>query len=259
MTLVTCDQLAPRIGDLDHNITLSVNAIREAVDLGAEVVVLPELVSSGYAFESLDEARSVAVGLDHHLFAAWQAAAGPRTTVVAGFCELGVDGLVYNSAAVVDVSGVRTVYRKTHLWDGEKLIFTPGSTRPPVVDTRVGRIGVMICYDMEFPELIRSVALRGADLVAVPTNWPLVDRPVGERPPEVIIAMAAARTNHLAIACCDRAGVERGQHWTEGTTIVDEQGWVASSSAKGPLVMAELDRPGRWSGRSAHCRCSCPP
>ena len=241
MTKVCCTQLAPVVGDLHRNIELSTEAIRQAVGAGAEVVVLPELTTSGYLLESLDEARSVAVGLDHELFAGWQAAAGAGRVVVAGFCERAADGLVYNSAVVLDGLGARTFYRKTHLWDREKLIFTPGVEPPPVVETSVGRIGVMICYDMEFPELTRGVALRGAELLAVPTNWPLVDRPAGERPAEVIIAMATARINHLAIACCDRQGVERGQEWTEGSTIIDEQGWVVASSADGPVVVADLD------------------
>ena len=67
--------------------------------------------------------------------------------------------------------------------------------------------------------------MRSADLLAVPTNWPLVYRPEGERPPEVQIGMAAARVNRMSIACCDRIGTERGQESTGGTTIIDESGW----------------------------------
>ncbi|MBC2867118.1 hypothetical protein [Streptomyces mexicanus] len=63
----------------------------------------------------------------------------------------------------------------------------------------------------------------------MPTNWPLVDRADGERPPEVVIAQAAARVNHVVIACCDRSGRERGQEWTEGTTIVDDNGRNAAT------------------------------
>ena len=72
----------------------------------------------------------------------------------------------------------------------------------------------------EFPELTRSLALAGTQLLLVPTNWPLVPRPEGERPPEVVIGMAAARVNRMAVACADRVGLERGQDWTGGTTIV---------------------------------------
>ena len=140
MTRVVCQQVAPRIVDLEANRERSVRAIREAVDAGAGIVLLPELVTSGYVFASREEARAVAITPEHPLFADWaaEAARGPAT-VIGGFCELGDDGRVYNSAAVVDGSGVRAVYRKTHLWDAEKDVFEPGSELPPVVETPAGR------------------------------------------------------------------------------------------------------------------------
>jgi predicted amidohydrolase len=244
VTHVVCRQLAPRIADLEANRALSVRAIREAVDAGAGIVVLPELVTSGYVFASREEARSVAIAPDHPLFADWaaEAARGPAV-VVGGFCELGDDGNLYNSAAVVDAGGVLAVYRKTHLWDTEKEVFEPGAELPPVVETPAGRIGVLVCYDLEFPELTRSLALRGADLLAVPTNWPVVDRPPGERPPEVIIAQAAARTNRVFVACCDRTGTERGQEWMAGTTLIDEMGWVLAAVDGEGAAAADMDLP----------------
>lgn len=236
MTQIVCQQIAPRIADLAVNSRLTIQAIRAAVDIGADVVVLPELATSGYVFESREEAASVAITSGHRLFNQWAVEASRgRSVVVGGFCELGDDGLLYNSAAMVDSSGLRAIYRKTHLWDREKLIFEPGSQSPPLLDTNAGRIGVLVCYDLEFPEMTRTLALADADLIVVPTNWPLVDRPPGERPPEVLIAMAAARTNRVFIACCDRAGLERGQEWTSGTTIIDQSGWViATTHEEGP-------------------------
>ncbi|MBC3760821.1 nitrilase-related carbon-nitrogen hydrolase [Quadrisphaera oryzae] len=248
-TRVAACQLAPTVGDLPANAEVSATAVRTAISAGADVVVLPELVTSGYVFSSPEEARGVAVTPEHGVFAAWAAACTARdgAVVVGGFCELGDDGLLYNSAAVVDASGVRAVYRKAHLWDREKLVFTPGSSAPPVVDTAHGRIAVMVCYDLEFPEWTRTAALPtaerpGADLIAVPTNWPLVPRPAGERVPEVVIAMAAARVNHVAIACADRSGTERGVDWNEGTSIVSADGWVVSEVGAGTgVAWADLD------------------
>jgi len=241
MTCVVCRQLVPRVGEFAANAQMSLSAIRQSVDAGADVVVLPELVTSGYVFHSVAEVEQVAVRADHPLFADWAKAAG-GAVVVGGFAERGDDGRLYNSAVLVDDSGVRAVYRKTHLWDREKLFFTPGPDIPPVVQTRVGMVAVLICYDLEFPELTRAVALAGAELIVVPTNWPLVPRPPQERAPEVTLAMATARINHVAIACCDRAGVERGQEWTEGTTIVDENGWVVDVAGPGEgVAFAELD------------------
>ena len=136
----------------------------------------------------------------------------------------------------------RRDYRKTHLWDREKLIFTPGDALPPVIKTGHGTIAVMVCYDLEFAELTRRVAVEGAELVVAPVNWPLFPRPDGEHPGEVITAMSTARTNRVAVAACDRSGVERGQPWTAGSAIVDPDGWVVATA--GPdvgMAIADID------------------
>jgi predicted amidohydrolase len=225
-TRVVCEQLAPTIADLPGNQRLVLETIARDVADGADIVVLPELVTSGYVFESAEEARSVALRRDDAFFdRIAELLAGTDAVAILGFCEQSDGAELYNSAAVVTATGVAEVYRKVHLWDRETLVFTPGSAAPPVVDTVHGRVGVMVCYDLEFPEMPRSVALAGADLIAVPTNWPFTDVPAGERAPEVIHAQSSARTNGVFIACCDRAGIERGQHWTEGTVIVDQFGW----------------------------------
>ena len=240
MTRVVCCELAPVLGDLEGNIERSVAAVRAAVAAGADVVVLPELVTTGYPYESVEQARSLAVTASHPVFEQW-AEAGDGRVVVAGFGELDADGVVRNSAVVVDGSGIRALYRKTHLWDTEELFFTPGDDAPPVVDTAVGRVAVMVCYDMEFPEMTRGVALRGADLLAVPTNWPWIDRPDGERAPEVVIAMAAARVNRMAVACCDRRGNPGGPRWNEETTVVAADGWPVATADEDGFAVADLD------------------
>jgi predicted amidohydrolase len=243
MTIVTCCQLAPHVGDLGTNVRATVDAVVAAVDAGAAIVVLPELATSGYVFESTGEAEAVAISPTDPVFAAWAGALGRGggQLVVGGFAERGDDGHLYNSAAAVTRAGVVAVYRKTHLWDREKLWFRPGDDAPPVVATAAGRVGVAICYDVEFPEVTRHLALSGAELVAVPTNWPLVPRPAGERPPEVLIAMAAARVNRMVIACCDRTGTERGVEWTAGTAIVGADGWVLATAGDAASASADVE------------------
>jgi predicted amidohydrolase len=242
MTRIAVQQLAPTIGDLDFNAALSLAAIREAAEVGADVVVLPELITSGYLFDSAEEAAAAAIATDHDILRAWaEEAARAGLVVIGGFCERGEDGNTYNSAALLDGGGLRAVYRKLHLWDGEKRLFAPGAEPPPVLDTRVGKVAVVICYDLEFPELTRGVALAGAQLLAVPTNWPLVGRPEGERPPEAVIAMATARVNRMAVACADRLGTERGLVWTGGSSIVGVDGWVAAETRAAGMIVADLD------------------
>lgn len=242
VTSIVCRQLAPSLGDLSANRELVLGVLRESVADGAKLVVVPELALSGYMFTSTDEAREVAITPDHAVFAEWSDAVRDAGAVaVGGFAELGSDGLVYNSAAVVDGTGVLAVYRKVHLWDKEKLVFTPGSVAPPVVETSIGRLGVLICFDLEFPEMPRTLALGGAELIVAPTNWPLESVPEGERVPEVTVGMAAAYSNHVAIAACDRVGVERGQDWNGASCIIDENGWVVATADGRGIVAADLD------------------
>jgi predicted amidohydrolase len=242
MTRVVCQQLAPVLGDLEANARSSTAAITAAVQSGADVVLLPELISCGYMFTSPEEAAAAAIDLDHPLLSGWAQAAGRGgAVVIGGFAERGADGLVYNSAAVVDGGGVIGVYRKCHLWDREKLWFSPGDEPPRVFETAHGRIGVLVCYDLEFPEMTRTLGLAGAELIAVPTNWPRVERPDGEHWPEVTIAMAAARVNRVFIACCDRVGRERGQEWNQGTAIISPDGWVLDAQPELGAARAEID------------------
>lgn len=175
MTRIICSQFAPRLVDLPANIDLSVQQIRQAAADDADIIVLPELATSGYMFTDREEARATAV------------------------------------------------------------------TTEPVLSTPRGRIGVLVCYDLEFPEMTRRLALHGADLIAAPVNWPLLPRPSGEHPPELIIAMAAARVNRVFIACCDRTGEERSQRWTEGTAIIDQNGWLLTRSNEHSVATADVD------------------
>jgi 5-aminopentanamidase len=230
---VACCQLAPQIGDLEGNRARAHAAVEAAARDGARVVVLPELCNSGYVFADAEEARRLAEPADGPTVSGWAALARAHDlVVVGGLCELDCDGEVRNSAVLVDGrESVRAVYRKAHLWDREGLVFTPGSDGPPVVDTGAGRIGVMVCYDLEFPEWVRLAALGGAELVCAPVNWPAVPRPPGERSGEVVRAQAAAATNRIFIAACDRIGAERGVDWIGGSVIVDCDGFPLAGPA----------------------------
>jgi 5-aminopentanamidase len=226
LTRVACCQFAPRIGELEANRAAGLAAARAAATSGAMIVVLPELSASGYVFRDAAEARSLSEAVDGPTVAAWAMLARRHDiTIVGGVCELGADGLLYNTAVTVDAAGVRDAYRKVHLWDAEKLVFTPGEEPPPVIETAGTSLAVMICYDLEFPEWVRLPALAGARLLCVPANWPALRRPKGERPIEVVRAQAAASANRMFVAVCDRAGAERGVGWVGGSVIIDPDGW----------------------------------
>jgi 5-aminopentanamidase len=231
-TVVAVAQLALAVGELEANREAAGAAVAEAALAGARLVVLPELSDSGYVFSDPDQARSLGSPVaSNATLRQWQSlAAAHDLVIVGGFCELGAEGKLYNSAAIVDASGPRAVYRKVHLWDGEKEIFAPGEDVPPVVELPFGHVGVMICYDLEFPEWVRVVALSGADLIAVPVNWNAPGSPVptGERSGEVIAAQAAAAANGVFIAVADRCGTEQGVEWVGGSVIVRRGGYPAA-------------------------------
>ncbi|MGV9255215.1 nitrilase-related carbon-nitrogen hydrolase [Streptomyces sp. NPDC003697] len=246
-TTVACAQVALRVGDTAANLAATEDAVRAAAGAGARVVVLPELANSGYVFTDVAEAAALAEPLDGPAVTAWSAAARRHgVTVVAGLAERGGDGRTYNSAVLIDPAGeLRAVYRKAHLFGTEKDVFTPGDAPPPVVDVpRVGRIAVMVCYDLEFPEWVRRAALAGAELLCAPVNWPLFPRPEGERPAEVVRVQANAAVNRMYVAVCDRAGAERGVTWTGGSVVVDPDGFPLAGHrpTDGPaLLLAACD------------------
>ncbi|MFI7384644.1 nitrilase-related carbon-nitrogen hydrolase [Streptomyces sp. NPDC049813] len=249
-TTVACAQLALRVGDVAANLAAAEAAVEAAADAGARVLVLPELANSGYVFADAAEARALAEPVDGPTVTAWSAAARRRgVTLVAGLAELDADGLVRNSAVVIDATGtLRAVYRKAHLFGTEKDFFVPGDERPPVVAVEgVGRIGVMICYDLEFPEWVRLAALAGTELLCAPVNWPLFPRPAGERPAEAVRVQADAAVNRMYVAACDRVGDERGVRWTGGSLITDPDGFplAGHTPAADPtllLAACDLDR-----------------
>jgi len=232
-TVVACCQVAPKIGDLAYNRTLTERAIRSAALQGAQVVVLPELVQSGYLFADRDEALSLSETTDGPTLRLWTALAKElNVVVVGGFCERLQGDALANSAAMIDPQGLRAVYRKAHLWDAESEIFSPGNEAPPVVETVHGRIGMLICYDLEFPEWVRLPALAGAELLCAPVNWPDGPRPPTERPAEVVRVQANASVNRMFIAACDRHGHERGVGWVQGSVIVDADGYPLAGPAE---------------------------
>ena len=236
---VASAQLAPVFGDLARNRARAEEAIRNAAGAGARLVVLPELCTTGYAFADESQARELGEPADGPTVTRWrELAAALRIVIVGGFCECD-GGPPRNSAAIVDADGGLTVYRKTHLWDREQLLFVAGDTPPPVVATAAGRVGVAVCYDAFFPEVMRALALAGAELIAVPMNSPVMDPPGRTQPlaVEVVQALAAAGANRVFVVQADRTGRERGIEWAGASVICDPDGRLLA----GPV--ADFERP----------------
>lgn len=206
----------------------AMSAVLRRCEPGPHLIVLPELATSGYVFHDMDEARSLSMTVDDPRLTALAGDVPDGAVAVIGFCER-VGEQLFNSALVFDRTGTLGCYRKAHLWDEEYRFFSLGDAAGMVLDTPIGRLGVAICYDIEFPEVPRRLALAGAEVLALPVNWPLAERPAGEHAPETIQAMAAARASRMPTAIADRHGTERGVQWTGGTAVIDRDGWIVAT------------------------------
>lgn len=241
---VAACQVGIDIDDPDQTRAAVVSAVAKAAHAGADLVVLPELALTGYVFADISEARQRAETPDGEQVSLFRSlSANHGVLLVAGWCEASAGDRPYNSVVVVDRGTVLGSYRKTHLWGRETLVFAAGDRLPPVLDTSCGRIAPMICYDLEFPEMVRAVGLAGAELVVAPSNWPRGPVPAGERPVEVAKAQAGAAANRIAVVVADRCRTERGQEWFGASLICGPDGYLRAGPADGDevVLVADLD------------------
>jgi len=191
-------QSSPAFGDVGANL----RALRMAISsTAADLFVLPELCLSGYDFDDRSQLEPYAQAPGAEPLEALAAAAAEREAgIVFGFAESTPGGKLYNSSLLALPDGRRRVYRKTHLFAREKLLFDPGDTGFFVEEFRGLRVGLAICFDWIFPEAFRTLALRGADLVAHCANLVL---PYCQR-----ADYARAVENRVYVATANRVGVE---------------------------------------------------
>ena len=159
-------QTNPAFGEVKRNVERALSLMDSA---GAELYVLPELFNTGYNFVDEREVSRLAETVSGLTFQSIADFARKKSChVVYGFAEK--DTKLYNSALLVGPSGSLGLYRKIHLYDRENLFFARGDRGFPVFDLPFGKIGIMICFDWIYPESARTLALKGAQLVAHPSN-----------------------------------------------------------------------------------------
>ena len=236
---VAAAQIDPHLGEVEANLARIERAVADAAAAGAALVVLPEAAVTGYVLDSLDEAlvvaqRATAVAEDR--MAALSVEHG--MAVIVGTLE--AEGReVFNTALIFSPDGRRYRYRKMHLpYLGVDRFVTPGPDAPEVVYLAGMRVGVLICYDLRFPEAARICALDGADLIALPTNWP-----VGVAFHPAIFAPARAVENNVYVLACDRVGVERGTTFIGRSLLLDPNGrtLAQASDTEEELISGEVD------------------
>jgi predicted amidohydrolase len=164
-------QMKSESGDVAANLARIAQAAKDAVAAGASLLITPELGLTGYG--AGDIIRDLAEPADGPLVKRLQAiSAETGVAIIAGFAEK-AEGTVFNSAVYVDGDAVPAVYRKSNLYgDYERALFTPAAPGTVLFDHRGVKCGMLICYDVEFPENVRRLALAGVDAVLVPTALP---------------------------------------------------------------------------------------
>jgi len=243
-------QFDPQVGV--ENLESNRAAVRERLDLAvqanANLIVLPELATTGYSFGSREEAFAHAEPVPGgRSVRDWTAYAAKHRVYIVG-CLPEVEGArLFDTAVLVGPDGFIGKYRKTHLWNEEKLFFTPGDVGFPVFDTRIGRIGLLICWDIWFPETARIVSQLGADIICIPTGWVWTPPPLYDASGTCMAAyltMAAAHSNNVFIATADRIGTERGSGFMGNSLIAGTNGWPIGRIA-GPsedtILYADVD------------------
>jgi predicted amidohydrolase len=208
-------------------------------DTQLDLLVLPELATTGYLFLSPDELMSMA-----------EVFPGEETTgfltdlarnigghVVAGVAEKAGKRL-YNSAVLFGPQGHAGTYRKIHLFDREKELFTSGDLGFPIFDIQGAKVGMMVCFDWIFPESVRSLALGGAEIICHPANLVLPYCPAA--------AVTRALENHVYYLLADRTGEEQREgeklRFIGQSRILDVKGKVlASLGSREGLITAQIE------------------
>jgi predicted amidohydrolase len=235
---VAAVQMAPAFADVPANVRAILGWIGRAAEAGAQLVVFPECALTGYGFDTREEAMSHAEPIP-----------GPALLPITFECgRLGVYAIVgmlerdgdrlYNACALVGRGGVLGTYRKVHLpFMGVDRVADPGDRAFGVYEAAGVRVGMHICYDGAFPETGRVLSLLGADLLALPTNWP----PSADCAADHLMATRAME-NHVYAMAVNRVGEERGVKFI-GKSSIHAPGGACLARAGGEaeeLLLADV-------------------
>jgi predicted amidohydrolase len=232
-------QMDVRLGDVAYNRTAMVHYLRETTATGAGLTVFPECALTGYGFASKDDAMPFAEPIP-----------GPSTRLLADDCAwlksyaifgmLERDGdRLFNTAVLVGPEGVVGSYRKVHLpYLGVDRFTTPGDRPFAVHEVKGVRVGMLICYDGSFPEATRVLALLGADILVLPTNWPTHSECAAEH-----MMACRAMENTIYTMAVNRVGDESGFRFIGRSSIHAPNGEpIAFAAPDGEQVLyADID------------------
>ena len=220
-----------RGGEVERNLGIAKRRISTLAKQDVRLVLLPEMWSTGFANERLKELSETTPRVLEDLSGV---AKKLHLTIIGSLPEKRKDG-VYNTAYVVDRDGsIAGIYRKVHLFSptAEDRYFKPGR-KAVVCQTSLGHIGLMICYDLRFPELCRSLALGGAKMVAVMAEWP-AERVAHWK----VLLKARAIENQLFIVGANRCGQDGDLVYAGHSRIISPYGDVLAKAGKRPATLS---------------------
>ena len=220
-------QMDISITDNAGNVARMIDQLRITASAGARLAIFPECAIPGYCFDSLDEARPYAEPITGSSVQVLTAACR-ELNCYAVFGMLERDGeRVFNVAVLTGPQGLVGVYRKVHLpFLGIDMFTTPGDKPFAIHEVEGVKIGMLICYDAAFPEAARALALLGADLIVLPTNWP----PSAETMASCSIPCRAME-NQVYFAAVNRVGTERGFQFIGESSLCAPNGQVLTKAA----------------------------
>lgn len=228
-------QFRPVFGAVDDNVAAMCGHIRSN---HADLMVLPELATTGYTFSTRDELAKIAEPFESSpsLDALQAAAREMSCAVVVGFAEK-ADDTLFNSAALLRPDGSRELYRKIHLYGAENTFFTPGDIPFRVYEAGGAKIGIMICFDWFYPESARVLSVLGAEIICHPVNFVL---PWGQH-----AMITQSIQNHVFVVTANRYGAETNGpfsfNFTGASQITGTDGTVLASAPKASDMVAVVD------------------
>ena len=247
MAKIACVQMNCEKGKISETTERMVAYVREAAANGAELVILPEGIYQGYVFESYEElyplAEEVPAGTISQTMI--RLAKELKVYIIWGMYEkCGIR--LYNSAVLVGPEGHVGTYRKMHYWETEARYCEPSDSGFPVYDTALGKIAIIICYDLWFPESSRIAVLQGADLIVTPTGWVKMESvpdPIPGYPAANVLCIATAHTNGVCVAASARVGSEGATNWVGHSLICAPSGQIVARAGddREEIIYAELD------------------
>lgn len=189
------------VGNIKENLRKACSGLQRVAEQGAQLAVLPEMWSCGYDYKNL----SALAAETPQVLEKWQEQCARQGLVSVGSLPESADGMIFNTAYLIDRGELLGTYRKLHLFStmGEDRFLSAGDS-VLVTETSVGRLGIAICYDLRFPELFRKLALAGAEIICIPAEWP---KPRQEHWQTLLRARAIENQLFIVAAnCCGRQG-----------------------------------------------------